>query len=96
MSRLMLPSDVDERIALYLDYRDALSALAEAEARIPSAAPEDLTLISTQMTPDDCDKLTGICISAWPTLRKAALLMAERRVEEIEKKVRAFESGDEI
>lgn len=95
MSKLSI-ADIDERVALYLDYRDAVIARDEIASRIPVDPPDDLTLLSTQMLPADCDHLTGICVSAWPSLRKAALIAANRRVEEAEKRVIAFEAGEEV
>lgn len=95
MSKLNL-AEIDERVALYLDYREAVLARDEIAARIPQAAPEDLSLLSTVLTPEDSDTLSGICISAWGSLRQAALIAANRRVEEAEKRVIAFEAGEEV
>lgn len=88
--------ETDERIALYLSYRDAVVARDEQATRFPVQPPEDFTVASPAMVYADLNDLHALVLGAWSSLREAVLGRANRAVDEAYKRVVAFEAGEEV
>lgn len=91
---LLKPEEIEARIKLYADLRDAMTEFVELEAQIPHEAPPGMML--TQMAGNVSERAAFVISRAWPALRKAMLADAQKKVDECEAAVRAFEAGEEV
>lgn len=103
---------LDERIALYKTYRDAVAKLDGLIASLPEAAPEQLVVTwgvdlrrGGALTQSETDaevafapraRVRFVTQRAWPALRKAVIADAEKELADAEQAVLAFERGEDV
>ena len=90
---LLSAEEIDARIKLYSDLREAMTEFIELEGQIPSEAPPGMML--TQMAGNVSERAAFVISRAWPSLRKAMLADAQKKIDECEAAVRRFETGEE-
>lgn len=95
---LLTPEEVEARLKLYTDLRDALNELNALQNSVPEVCPSDLEVISEKrLLSDDAERrATFVVRRAWPALRKAMLADAQKKVDDAEAAVKAFEAGEEV
>lgn len=97
---------LDERIALYRAYRDAVAKLDGLISSLPEECPKDLRVgwgdVNVEPTTTEevayapRQRTRFIVQRAWPSLRKAVIADAEKELADAEAAVLAFERGDEV
>lgn len=98
-------AQLDERIALYQTYRDAVAKLDGLIASLPEECPKDLRVAwGFQDGASEADEIefaprqrTRFVVKrAWPALRKAVIADAEKELADAEAAVLKFERGEEV
>lgn len=96
---------LDERIALYKAYRDAVAKLDGLIAALPEECPKDLRVAwgfrDGESEADEIEfapraRTRFIVQRAWGSLRKAVIADAEKELADAEQAVLKFEQGDEV
>lgn len=97
---------LDERIALYQAYRDAVAKLDGLAAALPVEPPSDLRITWGDLNVESAteeeiqfaprQRVRFIVKRAWKSLREATLKDAEKELADAEAAVLKFEQGDEV
>lgn len=87
---------IAERIALYERYNDAITKMAQVEAEMPEACPEDFVVASDAMSYNALNRTLFVVKRAWPALRSAVLADAKKELDDAEAAVLKFERGEEV
>lgn len=93
---MLTAEDIEARIRLYADLRDAMVELSELANSVPEVCPSDLSLESEFLDKGGRMRAVSVVRRAWAGLRAAVLADAQKKVDLAAERVRAFETGEEV